>query len=64
MAKGRCNGSTLLLTTNARVTIGLALVTSMVEGISAKFNYLPIELGNLVIVDNCSFLTLSNLRHF
>jgi hypothetical protein len=55
MAKGRCNGSTLLLTTNAGVTIGLALVTSMVEGISAKFNYLPINLGNLVVVDNCSF---------
>jgi hypothetical protein len=48
-------GSTLLLTTNARVTIGLTLATSMVEGISAKFNYLPIELGNLVVVDNFNF---------
>jgi hypothetical protein len=30
----------------------------MVEGISAKFNYLPINLGNLVVVDNCSFWSL------
>jgi hypothetical protein len=50
-------GSTLLLTINARVTIGLTLATSMVEGISAKFNNLPIELGNLVVVDNFHFDT-------
>ncbi len=55
--KRQTYGSTLLLTTNARVTIGLTLATSMVEGISAKFNNLPIELGNLVVVDNFHFDT-------
>jgi hypothetical protein len=57
MAKGRCNGTTSLLTTNVGVTIGLALVISIVEGINDKFNYLPIELGNLVVVDNFHFDT-------